>query len=179
MYRVYIQERISQLQKFQEDHGHLNIPSNHPELGYWCSNIRRAYKYLQEGKKTGFTEEKARQLGQLGFSFLVGKRKVAPVAIKSWDEQFELLRSFQREFGHTVVPQHYPVLGRWVKQMRREFKLMKEGKRSTMTPEKVLKLADIGFVFDAQYRRGSKISAENFTKIGGKKKGMTNHIMNP
>ena len=54
--------------------------------------------------------------------------------------------------------------------MRREFKLMKEGKRSTMTPEKVLRLADIGFVFDAQFRRGSKISPNDFTKVGGKKK---------
>ena len=48
---------------------------------------------------------------------------------------------------------------------------MKEGKRSTMTPERVLKLADIGFVFDAQFRRGSKISNMDFTKVGGKKRG--------
>jgi len=40
-----------------------------------------------------------------------------------------------------------------------------------MSPEKVLKLADIGFVFDAQFRRGSKISANNYTKVGGKLKG--------
>ena len=48
---------------------------------------------------------------------------------------------------------------------------MKEGKRTTMTPEKVMRLADIGFVFDAQFRRGSKISDTDYTKIGGKKVG--------
>ena len=107
----------------------------------------------------------------MGFSFLVGKRKTGPIEMKSFDEHFQDLLEFKSQFGHTVVPQHYPGLGRWVKQMRREFKLMKEGKRSTMTPEKVLKLADIGFVFDAQFRRGSKISTNDFTKVGGKKLG--------
>ena len=42
---------------------------------------------------------------------------------------------------------------------------MKEGKRASLTQEKVLRLADIGFVFDAQYRRGSKISSENYKKV--------------
>ena len=148
------------------------------------------------------TEERADQLRAMGFSFLVGKRKTGRVEMKAWDDQFELLREFKTEHGHSksvvhtpymhssccvalfahespnlpvlfiaVVPQHYPGLGRWVKQQRREFKLMKEGKRTTMSPEKVLKLADIGFVFDAQFRRGSKISANNYTKVGGKLKG--------
>ncbi|CAB9498025.1 Type III restriction enzyme, res subunit [Seminavis robusta] len=165
------EERIQQLQDYKEKHGNLNIPSNHPELGFFVSNTRRSYKYLHEGKKTAFTHEKANQLAAMGFSFLVGKRKSKPVELKTWDEQFELLREFKAAHGHTIVPQHYPGLGRWVKQMRREFKLMKEGKRSTLSPEKVLRLADIGFVFDAQFRRGSKISDTDYTKVGGNKVG--------
>jgi Helicase associated domain len=150
-------ERIQQLQDYKKVHGNLNIPANHAELGHFTGNIRRAYKYLQEGKKTGFTQAKATQLEQIGFSFLVGKRKANPVEMKTWEEQFDLLRQFKQQTGHTIVPQHFPGLGRWVKQMRREFKLMKENKRTTLTSEKVMMLADIGFVFDAGFRRGSKL----------------------
>ena len=96
------EERLEQLNEYKAKHGHLNIPSNHPELGYWTSNIRRSYKYLREGKKTGFTEEKAVTLTAMGFNFLVGKRKTGPINFKSWDEQFELLVDFKRQFGHTV-----------------------------------------------------------------------------
>ena len=36
-----------------------------------------------------------------------------------------------------------------------------------MSPEKAMKLVNIGFVFDATCRRGSKISKENYRKVGG------------
>jgi len=89
------------LEIYKKDHGHLNIPSSHEELGYWTSNVRRSYKYLQEGKKTGMTEERANQLRAMGFSFLVGKRKTGRVEMKAWDDQFELLREFKTEHGHS------------------------------------------------------------------------------
>ena len=96
------EQRIEQLKQYKEEHGNLNVPASHPELGYFVSNVRRGYKYLQEKKTTGFTQEKANQLLELGFSFLVGKRKTAPVEIKTWEESFQALKEFKKEHGHTV-----------------------------------------------------------------------------
>ena len=38
--------------------------------------------------------------------------------------------------------------------MRMYYKKLKQGKKSPLTAERVLKLADAGFVFDATKRRG-------------------------
>jgi len=71
---------------------------------------------------------------------------------KKWTAQFRHLQQFKREFGHCFVPHTFPpnpFLARWVKRQRRQYKLMLEGKRSTMTPERVQLLSDTGFVWDS------------------------------
>ena len=54
-----------------------------------------------------------------------------------------------------IVLQHYPGLGYWVHAQRNQYRLLKQGKKSPMTHEKALRLADIGFVFDAMKKKGS------------------------
>jgi hypothetical protein len=57
--------------------------------------------------------------------------------------------------GHAVVPQHYKgydSLGKWVQSQRKNYKKMRKGSQSSMTPEKAFKLAEIGFVWDAMYK---------------------------
>ena len=62
--------------------------------------------------------------------------------------------AFRNANGHACVPQHYPGLGYWVHAQRNQYRLMKQGKKSPMTNEKALKLAEIGMVWDAQKKRG-------------------------
>jgi len=76
---------------------------------------------------------------------------------KPWAERFQELLAFQNEHGHTVVPQHYPVLGHWVHTQRVHYKLMKQGRKSLMTPEQAFQLADIGFTFEVMPRKKSTI----------------------
>ena len=52
-----------------------------------------------------------------------------------------------------MVPQRYqsnPQLGTWVHTQRRQYKLMKEGKKSSMTEEKVKDLDAMGFEWEAK-----------------------------
>ena len=72
---------------------------------------------------------------------------------KPWSVRFEELVAFKAQHGHTIVPQHYPELGSWVQVQRNHYKLMKHGRKSLMTMEKALKLADIGFVFEVKPRK--------------------------
>lgn len=138
-------------------------------LSWWGSAKRGASKWKHGTTNSNCSENSKQNMDTVSQSILhtcmhSSYRLVVPIGLFAHEITFPVLCI-------AVVPQHYPGLGRWVKQQRREFKLMKEGKRTTMSPEKVLKLADIGFVFDAQFRRGSKISANNYTKVGGKLKG--------
>ena len=75
-------------------------------------------------------------------------------------------RLFKEEYGHTVVPQNSGRLGEWVHAQRVEYKKLKAGKSSKLSTDKALKLADIGFVFDAsRRRRGNNFGEDpgNFT----------------
>jgi len=98
------------------------------------------------------TNERIGILREIGFNFDVGTpRRARTTPNKTWDERFLEVAAFKNEFGHAVVPQHSqytPGLGAWVKDQRKNYKAMLKGKKSSMTAEKALKLASIGFVWD-------------------------------
>ena len=74
-----------------------------------------------------------------------------PFHEEQWTCRFAELRRFQKEHGHCVVPHTYSrnrQLACWVKRQRRQFKLMVEGGKSTMTAERAQVLEAIGFVWD-------------------------------
>jgi len=98
-----------------------------------------------------FTLQK--DLEELGFVFKAGKSpNVIATVRKSWEERVEELLAFKDEHGHTAVPQLSGPLGGWVHGQRREYKKMKAGVKTSMTPEKALRLTEIGFQFEA-YRK--------------------------
>eukprot|EP00978_Attheya_sp_CCMP212_P028325 scaffold97482_cov35-Attheya_sp.AAC.1 len=63
----------------------------------------------------------------------------------SWDDMFQRLIEFRNVHGHTQVPQRSGALGKWVEQQRQEFHLLNQGKRSSLTQSRFLKLEYIGF----------------------------------
>jgi len=70
-----------------------------------------------------------------------------------WSIKYEELCDYRRRFGNCLV--HYTFkenlpLARWVKRQRYQYKLMMEGKSSTMTEERVKALDTIGFIWDSQ-----------------------------
>ena len=69
-----------------------------------------------------------------------------------WDEKLQLLQQYKRENGDCNVPRSYKVgdtvLGRWVDGQRQEYRRLKARKSSTMTPDRLEKLKDLGFDWD-------------------------------
>ena len=66
-----------------------------------------------------------------------------------WSEKFEDLCEFRKYYGHCHVPHTYErnaPLAQWVKRQRYQYKLKIEGKRSTLSDERVRLLNKIGFV---------------------------------
>ena len=164
-------ERLDQLRAFKAEKGHLKIPVNHPELGSFVKAQRESHRRRMAGEETNMTDERYNELLELGFVFEAGKRHVVPRGpTKTWEERFQDLLAYRDEFGHCNVPQHYPGLGYWVHAQRNGYRLLKEGKKTAMTHEKALKLADAGFLFDA--KKGKRKAGE-----GGGSGGDHEHIV--
>jgi hypothetical protein len=69
-----------------------------------------------------------------------------------WQERFQDLCKFRKDYGHCCVPSHWPLnsaLAQWVKRQRYQYKLKKEGKDSrTMTDDRKKALDQLNFVWD-------------------------------
>lgn len=65
-----------------------------------------------------------------------------------WWARFDELKQFKKENGHCIVPNRYPPhppLGNWVSTQRRQYKLWKKGKASSMNEDRSKALESIGF----------------------------------
>lgn len=77
-----------------------------------------------------------------------GNLDLNDAAEQLWKVQFAKLTEYKRVHGDCTVPARYnedPKLGHWVMTQRRQFNLMKKGKASSMTVERIKLLNDIGF----------------------------------
>lgn len=69
-----------------------------------------------------------------------------------WSIKYDELCAYREKFGNCLVHHTYEniPLARWVKRQRYQYKLMLDGKQSTMSKERVAALDRIGFVWDSQ-----------------------------
>ena len=159
-------ERIDMLRAWKDANGHLKIPVNDPELGSFVKAQREAHRRRMIGDTTAMTDERYNDLLELGFVFEAGKRHTVPRGpTKTWEERFQDLMAYRDEYGHCSVPQHYPGLGYWVHAQRNGYRMLREGKKTAMTAEKALKLADASFIFDA--KKGKRARASEGGGHGG------------
>jgi len=80
------------------------------------------------------------------------KHKAVPMREK-WMARFLELAEFKKKYGHTKVPHNFPdspKLAEWQKFQRQQRKLFVKGKHSQLTPERVIMLEKIGFVWEAR-----------------------------
>jgi hypothetical protein len=70
---------------------------------------------------------------------------------KLWQTKFKELCAHRRKYGTCVVPhQHKGAiagLSKWIRRQRYQYKLLQQGKHSTLTQERVAALQEIGFVW--------------------------------
>jgi hypothetical protein len=81
-----------------------------------------------------------------------GTNRFKPFHEEKWTIRYKELLSFHQLHGHAAVPHTYPAnpqLARWVKRQRRQFKLRKDKRQSTMTTERLDLLTNVGFVWDS------------------------------
>lgn len=158
------EERFQELTCFNQNFGHCKVPRlfNQPSyegLGKWVADQRMKYNYMMKGKKSNMTEERAQRLTDLGMVWSVFKLppKEERAERKPWSHRYQELLEFKKQHGHTLVPQAFPVLGQWVHTQRVNYKLMKQGRKSAMTPEQNIKLQEVGFTFEVMPRKNQSL----------------------
>jgi hypothetical protein len=63
------EERLQELEEFQDDHGHCRVPTKSGPLGRWVHAQRKAYAKKQQKEACSLTDDRERKLLALGFEF--------------------------------------------------------------------------------------------------------------
>jgi hypothetical protein len=106
---------------------------------------RYQYKLKADGQMSTMTDERITLLENIGF--------IWDSHAAAWAEKLYELKDFHRERGHCNVPSTYPEnpqLATWVKCQRRQYKLLRDGKTSNMTMDRIVELENVGFVWEVR-----------------------------
>ena len=141
------EKRYDQLVEFYKEHGHSNVPANHPgQLGVFVQNCRREYRHLEQGEPSSLTVERLNKLFEVDFVWAKSREE-------AWEYYYNQLREFYNKFGHANVPELYPdspALGRWCVNQRTHYRRRYQGEPSSLTEERIQLMEDLGFVWNYQ-----------------------------
>lgn len=111
-------------------------------LSRWVQEQRQNYRRKQQHKTSPLTAERIQLLTKIGFQWEVMNRN-------AWDDKFQQLCDFREIHHHTRVPYSHPELGIWVSEQRCNKKKLEKGRTSPLTKEKMGKLEQLGFEWNA------------------------------
>jgi hypothetical protein len=132
------------LLEFQARNNHAKVTrGNATQLLYsWVRNERQLYKKNPSHTETHTAPLHYKRLTELGFQYSLNKKQ------NTFSEGLVFLLEFVKQYGHCVVPTHYPQnqqLVHWAKYLPREsYKLFTTG-TSKVKLEKAMELAELGF----------------------------------
>jgi hypothetical protein len=137
-------EGFNDLCRYREEKGNCLVPHNYEEnlsLARWVKRYRNLYKQKQAGKSSALTAKRIKDLDSIGF---VWDKNCAV-----WEGRLDELRKFCGVYKHCNVPLNYSnqPLVNWVRYQRRQCMRCREGKHSTLTPERTNKLDSLSFVW--------------------------------
>ena len=121
-----------------------------PGLGDWLTDQRRQYKAWKQVQSTQLTQERRDKLTSIGFVWSVRNRP-------EWEQRYHELLQYKEKHGDCKVPQHFKPnksLGKWVAKQREQYKLLRKGQHSFLTPYRLEKLNQAGFVWQVRSNMG-------------------------
>jgi hypothetical protein len=152
-------KKYHQLLKYKEEHGGTlkTIPGRAPhdkefdQLCVWVNHTRQRHKKWLKGDLKVFQPHHFELLDKIGFEWN---------AQDKWQDHFDTLMKFKEHHGHCMVPQQYAdqqLLANWVVFQRQEMNSLKrDGSCTNLTPERIAKLDQVGFVwsvFDLKWNK--------------------------
>ncbi len=135
-------QRLQELVRFREGHGHCFVPHAYPcnpKLSQWVRKQRHQRKRKEKGLHSTLSDEREEMLTNSGFIWDSHRAQ--------WHERYQLLEAFHFANGHCNVPSNFHVssLSTWVKNQRKQFKLLESGLSTVMDQERIDLLNSLGF----------------------------------
>ena len=90
-------------------------------------------------------EKRIQILDDLGFCFSLSGFK--------WEDQLETIKIFSKTYDCNNVPASMPALAKWCKSQRAQYRLLKKGKPSAMTQDRIKRLEAIGFKWSTRKKK--------------------------
>jgi hypothetical protein len=138
------EDNLHELMRYRQRTGNCLVPhfyKENPALARWVKRQRYQYTLMIKGQPSAMTEERLTILKEAGF--------VWDLHAAVWEERLEELKIFRKTYRHCNVPTRYSSnnfsLGRWVACQRHHYTLLKEGKKSNLSAQRVHDLESIGF----------------------------------
>ena len=106
-------DRVKELIKYRNDHGHCNVPQK-LSLRSWVYRQRQEFKKFDAEKASSMTPQRIKILNHIGFVWDASDKKRDD---EGWMRMFEELMEYKEQHGNCLVPTMYEdnrKLGRWV-----------------------------------------------------------------
>jgi hypothetical protein len=133
-----------ELLDYKARQGHCHVPfhdKENPSLSQWVKRQRHQYKCLKAGKHSHLNTDRIKMLEMIGFTW--------DSHAAAWEENFQALKEFNRKYNTTKVPVSCSQLSTWVKRQRRQYRRFVLKQRSTMTPDRIRMISELGLTWNA------------------------------
>ena len=127
-------------------------------LGNWVATQRRQYKLYNQGKKAKISPERIAKLDEIGFEW-DASHYITQANDKAWETRLAALIKYKEKHGDFNVPRKHKAnkqLGNWVATQRRQYNLHNQGKKAKISLERIAKLNEIGFEWDASHKAAAQ-----------------------
>lgn len=145
--------RFKDLLEYRREHGHCCVPHTYARnlsLARWVKRQRYQFKLRTQGKESTMTNRRVQALEKVGF--------IWDSQNATWEERLSELKLYRTIHGHCEVPTHYQQnkkLATWVKCQRRQYKLFRDGKQSTLAPGRIDELNQLNFSWEMRAPKGT------------------------
>ena len=133
-------DKFVELEEYKAYHGDcivpLDWPSN-PSLGIWVDMQRQHYSKRTKGSWHSMTDERVELLEKVGFVWNARDAR--------WQSQFEELKENAIVNGFGKTPSKLPKISNWLSNQRVLYRQYQDGKKVSLTPDRLEKLRSIGF----------------------------------
>ena len=168
--QAYWRKHHTLLHQFLMQFGHCNVPegygkgTHYEKLHQWCADQRTEYQKMCRrdsiSRPSTMTPNRVRILTSMGFVWGSYSNNNTfrgsisnNVSYSSWDKWIEVLKEYKDKHGDVDVPLKYSgnqSLGMFVNRQRSEYRKYQAGKSTSMTPERIKDLNELGFTWTAR-----------------------------
>lgn len=136
-------KQYERLIEYGREHGHVNVPSAHSDLGLWVGTQRREYAKLANQMSSQLTLRRVQLLEQAGFQW----SRVSAVEMRN-EQLFQDRLEEYREWRSNQKGTPSRTLALWMERQRKHYRKWLHGEVTALREDRRTALEEIGLVRD-------------------------------